>query len=232
MASSKLKAKSVDRTNLYYGKFEYRLVVESPNMFYTWSCKTIEDYRARILEICTEYDENVDRPGFMTWRKPKPVVTDDEFELIENLFNLEKKYKIKQDFTFRREGCFCNVYTSNINVIKDVLSFYPSAEITKVDLAPTGIKYFKKDPPATYRAYMTNNRMSPEFKLEMLEYLKRTPDVRPSNAFYTYLHRVNHHYHVWLWDTYFVDYDDDKNLMMMTLMFPGMIGKKYKLEKK
>ena len=227
MASSKLKAKSIDRTSLYYGKFEYRLVVKSPNMFYSWSCKNIDEYKARILEICEDYETK----NIRYWR-PKPNPSDEEYELIENLLNLQTKYRLKQDFTFRRENETCNVYTSNVKIIKEVLSFYPNAEIARVDLAPAGTKYFKKDPPAKFRAYMTNNKVPAEFKQDMIAYLNRTSDVQASNAFYTYLNRSNHHYQTWLWDTYFVDYNDERNLTMMHLMFPGAIGRTYKLEKK
>ena len=218
MASSKLKAKPLDRTTLYYGKFEYRVVV-----------KNIDEYRQRIDEECSYCDAH---PSTSQWR-PRPDVEDWEYQLIENIFNLEKKYKVKQDYTVRREGKCRNIYTSNINIVNEILSFKPDVEITQVNLMPTGIKYFKRTPPSKYRAYMTNNKMSSEFKTDMLQYLSRTPDVRPSEAFFTFLNRISKYgYDAYLWDTYFVDYDDDKNLMMMMLMFPGAIGKKYKLEQK
>ncbi len=228
MVSSNLTVKSVDRTNLYYGKFEYRIETKSPHMFYSWSCKNIDQYKARIREIREDYDKTR-----FAYHRPKPNPQEWEYELIENLLNLQVKYTVKKDFTYRREGEICNIYTSNMQIINDIISFYPKAAIFKVDVAPQGIKYFKRTPPAKYRAYMTNNRMSGEFRQEFLEYLERTPDIRPSDAFYTYLKRSNnYHYHSYLWDTYFIDYDDDKNLMMMMLMFPGAIGKKYKLEQK
>ena len=233
MASSKLKAKTVERTALYYGKYEYRAVVNSPNMFYTWSCKTIDQFKSRIQEITLEYEQNSDKPNWLTWRRPKPIIEDWEYELIENVLNLEQKYKIKQDFTLRREGNNCCIYTSNKKLLTEVLSFAPDAKVDQVVLMPTGVLVFKREPPAKYRAYMSNRKMPLDFKEDFIEYMNRTPDIRPSNAFYTYLHRSsNGHYPPWLWDKYYIDYDDEKNLMMMTLMFPGMIGKKFKLEKK
>lgn len=227
MASSNLKAKSLDRTALYYGKFEYRVVVNSPNMFYSYSCKTIDEYKNRIIEICEDYDNNMYR-----WRK-KPIVEDWEYELIENIINLEQTYKIKKDYTLRRENTTCCIYTSNLKLVNEVLGFAPNATINRVNLMPTGVMLFKRTPPAKYRVYMSNNKMPADFKEELLSYIARTPDVTPSNAFYDYLQRTTKfHYQSYLWDKYYVDYNDDKNLMMMTLMFPGMIGKKFKLEQK
>lgn len=228
MASSKLKAKSVDRTTLYFNKFEYRVVLKSPNMFYSWNCKTIDDYRNRISEACADYDNKLPPRG---WR-PKPNVEDWEYDLIENILNLAQKYTVKKDLAFRREHTTCTVYTSNTGIIREILAFAPDAKITQVSLMPTGVLTFKKDPPAKYRAYMTNAEMPNEFKEEMLSYLERTPDITPSDAFYAFLNRKSKFYRTRLWDTYYIDYNDDKNLMMMTLMFPGALGKRYKLEKK
>lgn len=228
MASSKLKAKSVDRPTLYYGKHEYRVVVKSPHMFYVYGCKTIGDYIARITEVCEQYDSS----KLYRWR-PRPDVQPWEYDLINNILVLLSNYEAKKDYTSRKEGKSFTIYTSNTSIVKKVLSFYPEAEVTQVSLMPTGTMTFKREPPAKYRAYMSNNKMPAEFKEEMIAYLTRTPDIKPSGSFFEYLHRTSKfHYQSYLWDKYYIDYNDDKNLMMMTLMFPGMIGKNYKLEKK
>jgi hypothetical protein len=228
MASLKSKAKTTSRPSLYYGKYEYKVVVKSPHMYYTWGCKTIDDYRNRIITVCEEYDSS----RMYRWR-PRPDVEDWEYDLIEKLLNLATKYKEKVEYTTRRENKSFGIYTSNVKIVKEVLSFKPDAEITQISLMPQGVLTFKREPPAKYRAYTTNNKMPIDFKEEMKKYLARTPDVKPSNAFYEFLHRTTKFsYSPWLWSSYYLDYNDDKNLMMMTLMFPGMIGKNYKLEKK
>ena len=68
----------------------------------------------------------------------------------------------------------------------------------------------------------------------MIDYLDRTTDMNASDALYTWLKRgrKNTYSYCWLSSYFYVDYDDEKNLMMMHLMFPGAIGKTYKLEKK
>ena len=234
MASSILNTKLVERTALYYGKYEYRAVIKSPHMFYSWSCKTIDQYKKRIDEICKEYDAHSDNPSWLNWRRPRPDVEDWEYELIENLFNLHKNYVFKKDFTVRKENNSYTIYTSNLKLLQEVYKFCPFADFSKVDLMPAGVMVFKKEPPAKYRAYMTNNKVPSDFKQEFMNYLARTPDIKPSSAFYTYLHRpVKYaHYHNYLWDKYYIDYDDDKNMLMLMLMFPDAIGKRYKLEKK
>lgn len=230
MASSNLKAKLIDRTTLYYNKYEYRVVVKSPHMFYTWFCDNIDDFRNAITDACNEYDKHENKTYY--WRRGRPNVEDWEYELIENLLNLIQKHKPKKQLTVRKENQTCCIYTSDVKIVKKILSFYPDAEINQVSLMPTGVMTFKREPPAKYRAYTTNSKMPIGFKEEFIEYLNRTPDIKPSDSFYAYLHRTNRVYQPWLWDKYYIDYDDDKNLMMIMLMFPGLIGKKYKLEKK
>lgn len=226
MASSNLNAKLIDRTTLYYNKYEYRVVVKSPHMFYTWYCDTIDDFRERITEATNEFDNS------KLYRfRPRPI-EDWEYELIENILDLQQKYKSTKELTCRREGQSCCIYTSDIKIVNKILSFYPEAETNQVTLMPTGVMTFKREPPAKYRAYTTNKKMPVGFKEEFIEYLNRTPDIKPSDSFYAYLHRPSQYHLPWLWDKYYIDYNDEKNLMMIMLMFPGMIGKKYKLEKK
>lgn len=149
MASFNLKAKVVDRTALFYNKFEYRAVIKSPHMFYSWNCKNIDDYRAKIKEIVDEYEANDGNDKWFSWRRPKPEVSIEEYELIDSLLRLEQKYT-KKVLTFRRENQSCTVYTSNVNIVKEILAFAPDAQLSQVSLMPTGVLTFKKDPPAKY----------------------------------------------------------------------------------
>ena len=117
---------------------------------------------------------------------------------------------------------------SDLALAKEFADTLSVGLLTQVNPMPTGVMLFKREPPAKYRAYATNNKMSSDFKESFVAYLERTPDVKPSSLFKnSFTRRYNY-----LWDKYYVDYDDEKNLMMMMLMFPGLIGKKYKLEKK
>jgi len=224
MASLKLETKTIDRPKLYYNKYEYRASIKSPNMYFSNACKNIDEYRELINDILSG------TKNYYGWR-PKPNVQDWEYELIDRVLTLISKNK--KVLTARRENETCNIYTNDADVIKEILSFYPKAILTQVSLMPTGVMTFKKDPPAAYRAYLSNKLMPYEFKQEFLEYMSRTPDIVPSSSFYTWLNRPSKfQYNCYVWDKHYIDYNDDTNLMMMTLMFPGMIGKNYKLEKK
>ena len=145
---------------------------------------------------------------------------------IEQLIQLMQQYNDKSQVMYRKEHKTVIVYTSELTIIKKFAKLTPR-NVTYISLSPE-VMFFKRTPPAKYRAYVTNNQMPAAFKEDFMAYLKRTSDVKISSAFHSYFTSR------WtrLWDRYYIDYDDEKNLMMMMLMFPGLIGKKYKLEKK
>lgn len=231
MALSNLVINTVDRTNLFFNKFSYRVNINGvPCSYWMRRCKTIDDYIAQLEHQYDLYEEQQKRYQHQWYRKPLHP-SEIDLQKIENLLTLIQRYKDKSIVTYRHEHENISIYTNDLEIAKVFAEKLDVSVITEVTLTPDGVKLFKREPPAKYRAYTTNGKMPNDFKQEFIEYLERTPDVRPSEAFYTYLHR-NRGYQSYLWDTYFIDYDDDKNLMMMTLMFPGMIGKKYKLEKK
>ena len=121
-----------------------------------------------------------------------------------------------------------NKYLYSVNRTNSVTK---KASALQAEKSPDGIKYFKRTPPANYRVYMANRRAYESFKDDMNSYLSRTPDMVPNSTFTKFLNRPTR-YSPHLWDGYYLDYNDDRNLMMLHLMFPGLLGKTYKLEKK
>ena len=232
MASSKSTTKELDRTKLFFNKFCYRTVVTVPSSYWVQKAKTVDDYLEDIKEKYLLWESTKNRyPG--SWYR-EPVKPDEiDKDKIEKIINLVNANKDKSLVKYRCEGDNMQVYTNDLKLVTEFAKFAKNNLITKVNPCPDGIMYFKKEPPAKYRAYMTNNKAEANFKEEFLEYLGKNQDVQPSNAFYAYLHRgTRFAYQSYLWDKYFIDFNDERNLMMMTLLFPGAIGKKYKLEKK
>ena len=228
--SSKLKIKKIDRDNLYFNKYLYRAFIKAPNLYWVQYSKDIDQYCERITAEKEEWLSEQGgkfQYGYSARYTPDPV----DYELITHLIDLTKTHFNNKLIGMRHEGNTICVYTNELAIVEGIAKVKPNVIINQAAIAPSGIKYFKKTPPAKYRAYMTNNKMPGEFKTDMIEYLERTRDVKPSGAFEHFLGRRTS-YVTWLWNTYFVDYDDERNLMMMILMFPGAIGKTYKLEKK
>jgi hypothetical protein len=228
MALSKLVIKTLDRTNLFFNKFAYRVNIHSvPSINWVHKCTNIQDYIDHIDDKYRVWEETNERyPN--SWYRTPVKSTDLDLSRIENLINLMLTYTDKSVVHYRKEYESLSVYTTDLKIAKIFADKLSVGIITEVNPMPTGVMLFKREPPAKYRAYATNNKMPADFKESFVAYLERTPDVKPSSSLMNYFVRRN----TYLWDKYYVDYDDEKNLMMMMLMFPGMIGKKYKLEKK
>ena len=228
MALSKLVIKTLDRTNLFFNKFVYRINVTGvPSVHRINKCANIQDYIDYIDKLYADWESSNQRyPN--GWYRTPPNSSDIDLVRVENLIGLMQKYNDKSLITYRSENSTVSVYTSDLVLAKEFADTLSVGLLTQVNPMPTGVMLFKREPPAKYRAYATNNKMTPDFKESFVAYLERTPDVKPSSSFKnSFTRRYNY-----LWDNYYVDYDDEKNLMMMMLMFPGLIGKKYKLEKK
>lgn len=228
MALSKLVINKLDRPNLFFNKFIYRINVTGvPNAHWVPKCPTILEYIDRINDRYADFEQSKERYPH-GWYRPPPSSSEIDSARIKNLIELMQKYNDKTLVKYRNENSTVSVYTSDLDIAKEFANTLSIGLLTQVNVMPLGVMFFKRTPPAKYRAYVTNNQMPADFKENFVEYLKRTPDIKISSSFHSYLtSRWNR-----LWDRYYIDYDDEKNLMMMMLMFPNMIGKKFKLEKK
>ena len=132
--------------------------------------------------------------------------------------------------SLRREGDVVCIYSNEIDIINEVLDFSPSAEVTQIVPMPSGVIQFKKDPPAAYRVFLKTLSKPGSIRQELIDYLERTPDMVPNSVLkralsYTW-RNINFH------DSQYFNYNDDRNILVMHLLFPGILGKSYKLEKK
>ena len=228
MALSKLVIKPLDRPNLFFNKFAYRVNIHSvPSLEWVHKCTTIQDYIDIVDDKYRVWEETHNRYPNSWYRTPSKS-SDLDLLKIESLINLIHTYTDKSVVHYRKEYQTLSVYTTDLDIAKIFADKLSVGLITEVNPMPTGVMLFKREPPAKYRAYTTSNKMPEDFKENFVAYLERTPDVRPSASLKNFFVRR----YTYLWDKYFIDYDDEKNLMMMMLMFPGLIGKKYKLEKK
>lgn len=231
MALSKL-VKEIDKTELFFRKYQYKASITTIGVYWVRVSKTIEKFNNLVTRRYEEWEAQKDRYPNGWYRAPTRLADHDLF-LIENLITLKNNLK-DTDTRFRHEHETFSLYTNDQSLIDLLIKHDDRWFIEKANVSPDGVKYFKKNPPAKYRAYMTSNKVKAEFSQEMLEYLNRTPDLIPCKALEEWLHRRSsyRYSHVWLWETHFIDYNDERNLMMLKLMFPEAIGRTYKLEKK
>lgn len=216
------KSKVENRTQLYYNKFRYKLKITEPNLYSAHHVVNMDEFRLLLKE---EVDNTANFPWSI--RRSSP---DFDEKVISGFISFRIKYKKDDKVTFRKEHNTVSVYSSDLSILNQVYDFKPDATLFEAQVSPAGVKYFTREPPAKYRAYLRNKRVEDTFSDDMIMFLERNPDVKPSQAFkYSMLSTYKSR---WAHEGHFIDYNDESILTMLYLMFSGVIGKTYKLEKK
>ena len=241
----KSKLKPIYRDNLFFNKFRFRVELKADNLHWIKRCKDVEQAKKKLFDTIQHSKRQFARPWFRT---PAPL-EDTDFDILGCILAFNQKYKNSKDVTFRFESDTMGVYTSDWAIVEEVLNIseiqYPVVEVIP---SPSGTKWFVKNPPAKFRTYLTNKKMSVSFADEMIDFLKRTPAIRPCTTLRRYLDYCNPNtppkhsifkftrpvpYHVvYLSSSYYLDYNDEASLLMMHLVFGEAIGKTFKLEKR
>jgi len=219
-----LNSKVEEREKLYYGKYTYKAVSRVIGAHYTNNVKNIDQYKDRINALRGElrrYPMYI--PGGM-----EEIDYLNIDELIRYIVRFEKNDK----GTIRREGNTIAFFSNDLNFLKKAPSTARPLKIHQAVLLPTGVKYFKRDIPAPFRVHLKETRVNSEIKKDILDYIEKTEGVEASSALMTWLKRPVTWRESWCYKTYYINYTDASQLMMMHILFPEVIGKNYKLEKK
>ena len=218
------KSKVENRTQLYYNKFRYKLKITEPNLYSAHHVVNMDEFRLSLKE---EVDNTANFPWSI--RRSSP---DFDEKVISGFISFRIKYKKDDKVTFRKEHNTVSVYSSDLSILNQVYDFKPDATLFEAQVSPAGVKYFTREPPAKYRAYLRNKRVEDTFCEDMIAFLSRNPDVKLSGAFENNMLHQHPYNSRWAFEGYFIDYNDESTLTMLYLMFNGVIGKTYKLEKK
>ena len=234
MASLKLKRE--ERDILYYGKHRYKVSITAP-----YRMKFVENYFKSfdIAYFKTQLEEEINRHNALSIRynyEPIILLNEEDYDRIIKIANFKNKFDQYDKATTRTENNKIVFYCSDIALFKGIEEIDPEYVITEAELLPSGVRYMAKQPKYKYRVYLKGIRIERSVKDELLDYIKRTPNLEPSSSFNSWLKPTSNltyrHNHVYLQSTYFIDYDEPSVLTMLYLLFPGILGKSYKLEKR
>ncbi len=220
--------KTVDTRRLFYNKFMYRATLKIVGARYLRNAKNIQDVNVIADQAHARVLAHNKKFGLGSRMYP-PKSSELESATLEKIIEF-KNNLAKNAGTFRIEHNSFTVYTNDTQILNELLTNISSDwEISLSNPAPDGVILFKNDPPAKYRAYLKNQEVSSSFRSEMTSYITRTPSIKPSPSFNDWLKKASWKF---LWGQLFIDYDDDKDLFMLRLMFSDIVAKTYKLEKK
>lgn len=219
-----LNLKVEEREILYYSKYAYKAVCWVMGAYYTNNVKNINQYRDKIDSLRGElrrYPMYI--PGGME---------EIDYLNIDELLRYIVRFEKNDKGVMRREGNNITFYSNDLAFLKKAPSTTRPLKIYQAVLLPTGVKYFKRDVPAPFRVHFKEARINTEIKNDILDYINKTNGVEASSALMRWLNRPQRWQETWCYKTYYINYTDASQLMMMHILFPEVIGKNYKLEKK
>lgn len=213
------------RDVLYYGKYRYRARVTMPGLAWIHGCDTMLDYLKRLDNNRRYYDSNRiaaidldDIESFIDWRNVN--------------------VKTNKTCTVRVESNTAGVFSNDLALLQGLRQLTPAVDISEIiDIAPTGIKTFVKEPKHKYRVYLKSKRVKDIFKDELSEFINRYKNTKtvivPSDALRQWL---KGHYKSWHINYcsahYYIEFDEESTNTLISMMFGDMIKRRFKLEKR
>lgn len=221
MNTSKFKVEIERRQRRYYNLYQYRAVIDMPN---------VQRFRYH-----KSHDEWLTyQPPWQSWPN-KPLVNKDEIDRF-----LDFKRQSTAEFGFRIEYDKAMIYANDLQKLESVIysiSASGSVKIFSVEFPlEEDIIEFAKEPKYKFRNYFRAKSISPEQKMEMLEFInnqiQNNSEIEFNNSMMLWLKRVTVG-HPYLRDSYYVEYNDEVCRTVLALMFGDMLNPKvFRLSKR
>lgn len=212
----------------YWDKFKYRARFKLPGVRFTYFAKTVDEWKNRV--------EN-SRWGYT---RSEPTLEEKQHVLeyaptIEKFLELKSDLKKTKKGTIRIEADTTAVFSNDLQFLHSLKTWATDIDFTEVQKSNiVGIKYFVKEPERNYRIYLKSKRVENSLCNELNELFNKQKSLNPSRALKSWVtnERSSHWRSRFLSSAYFIEYDDESTLSYLALMYPDILGRRYKLEKR
>jgi hypothetical protein len=222
MASFKLISEK--RNDLYYKKYEYKVVFKIPHIGKTRYCKDYNKFKDRIDHLISK--------GWISF-----TFDAKRKNIFENFFLWKNKVNLAA-ISIRLGMHSLSVYSNDLEILKDTATYFQhNHPLYNQAIASTveGIKYFKRTPPTNYRVYFKPGKVSDDFHNNLRDLLDRYKDSSiqfyPSKSLKFWMGRTVSWGSTWIRDTYNIGYNNESDYTILALTIPEILGKNFKLEK-
>ncbi len=225
MESFKLKVEK--RNKLYFNKFKYRAVAQIPGAAYTYYSPDLETFVARMEKL----RENKPRYGVRVlndeWKEYWDEVDLDRISQLITWRNVVSKEKC----LIRIQGDNVSFFSNELPLLQTLDSIDPKVSITEAICHEANKLYFKKQPKFKYRTYFKGKRMPKDFSDNIRSLQDMYKSLNFSKGLFTSLFHNNWHPYRYMHGSYFVEYNDEQMLTILSMWFPDMLAKTYVLAK-
>ena len=211
----------------YWDKFKYRARCKLPGVRFTYYAKNIEEWKERV---------NKGSYGFRSRLSDKEKDEMLQHETtIEKFLELKKEFKTSKKGTIRIEGDITAVFSNDLQFLHSLKTWMNNIDFTEVQKSEfAGVKQFVNEPAHKYRIYLKSKRIDNSLCKDLRDFFIRQPKLNPSKAFKAWfnLTLANQWKSRFLSSSYFIEYDDESTLSYLALLYPDILGRRYKLEKR
>lgn len=214
MESSQLKVDN--RPILYWNKFQYRARLRIDGLRMTYGATSLDDVENNVYRAKSYGGRvrTVDYPNIEKW--------------------LSYRVANKDNILVRIEGDCAGIFSNDLEVLKKMesIGLFPIDYSQACASDQQGLMYFTNEPKYKHRSYLKAKKIEKNAKDDLREFIHRY-QLTPCGALQQWLDGNKYRFvSSYIPNTYFISYDDEKMPMLMSMMFPGLFSKHYKLEKR
>jgi hypothetical protein len=211
----------------YWDKFKYRARCKIPGVRFTYWAKNIDEWKDRVTK-----GHGIYRSKLSDTEKQLML---NHAQMIEKFIELKNELKKTKQGTIRIEGDTTAVFSNDLTFLHSLQTWMNNVDYTEVQKSQfAGIKYFVNEPKYKFRIYLRSKRVESSLSKELKEFFKKQNSLNPSKALNLWVNLMQSHQ--WksrfISSSYFIEYNDEATLSYLALMYPDILGRRYKLEKR
>lgn len=215
------------RNKLYFNKFKYKAVVQIQGAAYTYYTPNLETFVARMEKLRDSKPRYGVRLLNEEWKEYWDEVNLDRISKLITWRNVVNKEKC----SLRIQGDFVSFFSNELGLLQTLDSIDPNVTITEAICYQNDYMYFKKEPKYKFRTYFKGKRMPQDFSDNIRTLQNMYSSLNFSKAIFSSLFHNNWHPYRYMHGSYFVEYNDERMLTILSIWFPDMLAKTYSLAK-
>lgn len=227
MELSKLKIEK--RNKLYFNKFSYKAVCKIKGASYTYYTPDISTFIGRMEKL---RETNRTKYGIR--------VIDDDWQEYWDEVNIDQ---IAAFITWRtligKERCVIRIqqdcvsfFSNELQLLKTLDNLDPQLKLYEAICHDPKTLYFRRQPKYKFRTYFKARRMPKDFSDNVRALVDMYKTLHFSRGLANHLFTTNNwHAYRYMHGSFFVEYNDEKMLYVLSMWFSDMLGKTYTLAK-
>lgn len=212
----------VNRKNLFYNKYKFKAKFKLIGARFTYHTKNISEYSERIQYV-----------------KSKQWNLGYNLNII-NYDNISKFFNFKdlnsESISVRVESDSISIFFNELAKLKEITFNESVISFTEIKLCEPNVILFFKKPKYSYRTFFKHHKTTDTFLDDLNNLIdkiqNKTYDAFISKALIKHLHRGFVRRNRYLYRTYYIDYNEENLSTILHMLFPGSLGKTYKLVQK